>query len=65
MIEAFGGRIPMHQVEVFAVMVGVTLDAGRTRGSGARKSGMQPSIVLQLVRNLTMTIDTAKGGRFG
>jgi len=58
-------RIPMQQGEVPAVMIRMAFDASRSRWPRARKSGVKTLVALQLVPNLAVTVDAAKGGRLG
>jgi len=64
-VKAFWRWIPVQQRKVLPVVIGVAFDAGRPRWSRARKSSVKPPVPLQLVRNLAMAFDTAKGGRLG
>lgn len=53
----------MRQGKVLSVVIGVALDTGRSGRPCLRKSGMKPPVMLQLVSDLAMTFETAKGGR--
>jgi len=61
--ESLRSRIPMHHLEVNAVVIGVALDtrcAGRAR---SRECRMKTFVLLNLVRNFPVTIQTFERGR--
>lgn len=60
-IEAFRCRIPVQKGEVLSVVIRVALNAGRAGRTRARESGVKPLVPLQLIRDLAMAFDTAKG----
>ena len=55
-VEALHRRVPVEHVEVFAVVVGVALYAGRAGRAGQRIGGMQAVVALHLGGNLAVTL---------
>jgi len=64
-IKAPRGRVPMEQVEVFPVVIGVAFDAGRSGRSGVGKCRMESLVPLQFVFDFAMAFQTVKSRRPG
>jgi hypothetical protein len=57
--------VPVEHVEVFAVVIGVALDARRSRWARQRISRVQAVVALNLVGDLAMTLAAPERGRAG
>lgn len=62
-VESLGRRIPVQQGEVLAVVVRVTLYAGRACWPGLRIRGVQSLMLLKLRSDLLVALDTSKRWR--
>jgi len=59
-VEPLHRRGPVEHVEAFAVMVGMALHARRARRTRLRVCRVQASMLLNLDRDLAMTVETAE-----
>src|SRR5579871_1972717 len=64
-IEALRRRIPMQHVEVFAVVIGMALDACSSGRACLRIGGVQATVRLQFVADLAVAFDAAETCRAG
>ena len=59
-VEAGRRRIPMHHLEVDAIVVGMTFDAGRTCRAGTRIRGVQAMVLQQFGGDLFVTFKASE-----
>jgi hypothetical protein len=60
MVEFLRRRVPLDDVEILAVVLGVTTDAIRRRGAGRHHSSVQSAPCLHSTADLGMTIKAFK-----
>ena len=61
-IETLGRGIPVDHVEIFSIVIRVTLDARRAGSAGQGIGRVQPVVALDLGSNFAMTFRAAKRG---
>ena len=64
-VEPFARRRPVKHVEVFAVVIGMALDAGRALRPTVGIGGMKAFLKAKFEGNLLVALNAAKGRRFG
>jgi len=62
-IESLRCWIPMHHLKVDAIVIGMALHASRAGRARSREACMKALVLLDLVLNLPVAIQTFEGGR--
>lgn len=62
-IEPLRSRIPMHHLEIDAVVIGMALHTSRAGRPRSRERCMQTLVLLDLIGNFPMAIQAFEGGR--
>jgi hypothetical protein len=62
-IESLWGRIPMHHLEVDAIVIGMAFDTCRAGRARSREGCMKAFVLLDLIRDFPMAIQAFERGR--
>lgn len=59
-IETTGSWIPMHHLKIGAVVIGVAFDARGAWNRGARKRGVQATVLLEFIRDFLVALSATE-----